>query len=253
MAIIRETYDATVTRIDGGDDDPERLGRIRVTCVGILGDELSELPMWIEPKFAWGAFVVPDIGEIVEIEVVTSSEQDEHFGQISIDNLDAKWTGKRSYTDAEIEAETEAVSQTVARPIPEDFTGMNYGKRRGFATPGGHILFFDDTDGSRRIQLTWKDENEKATTMEVDEAGSWKITTHNGESVHCDVDGVIAVAADKVHLGLRGVTEAVIKGTEFVGGYKVHTHPTPLGPSGPPLASDGAAADASLSTVVFTE
>src|SRR6185436_657282 len=141
MTTITETHIATVTAIQ----DPDKRGRIRVACVGLLGDETTEVPHWIEPALEWGWFVVPDVGEIVDIELVAHDSTDESPGQSSINTPNMRWRGRHwggSKTDA-------------ARPIPEDFTTKNYGKRRGFATPGGHILMFDDTEGGEKISLAW--------------------------------------------------------------------------------------------------
>lgn len=50
-----ERHDATVTNNGVKQLD----GSIKVKCVGLLGDEDSELPMWIRPVFDWGWFYVP--------------------------------------------------------------------------------------------------------------------------------------------------------------------------------------------------
>lgn len=180
MSMTTERYPATVTSID----DPEQRGRIRVACSGLLGDEESDLPMWIEPVLGWGMFIVPDVGEIVEIEVVTGSDEDEQYGQASIDNLDAKWVGKRYFGNEEGEAPT---------PVPTDFL-TNYGKRRGFATPGGHVVVFDDTDGKRKISVTWNNEDNKKSYFGMDENGSIVIGTHTGHTIYMNAkDGELTI------------------------------------------------------------
>lgn len=158
--VVTETYPATVV----GTDDPQQRGRIRVACAALLGDESAALPMWIEPVLDWGWFTVPDVGEIVDIEVATGSTEDEQQGQVSIDNLDAKWRGGRYYGGAESDT---------SRDVADEFK-QNYGKRRGFATPGGLILFFDDTDDSRQISLTWNDGQNPLgfSHMSIDKDGS---------------------------------------------------------------------------------
>jgi len=166
-----EKHLAKVTSIE----DPENRGRIRVSCAALLGDEDSDLPMLVEPAHDWGWFYMPDIGEIVEIEVVTSSEHDESRGQASIDNLDVKWHSKRMYGNEEGDTPT---------PIHNDFTAENYGKKRGFATPFGHVLIFDDTESAPHIYLTFmkaKLEGGTApapadyTRIEIEPDGSFKI------------------------------------------------------------------------------
>lgn len=166
---LAETFPARVTT----NDDPDKRGRIKVACVGLLGDEETELPTWVEPVCDWGWFYVPDVGEQVDIEVTSASESDESFGQMSIDNLKPKWRGGTYKTNSEVDASHEA------RPVPDDFT-TNYGKRRGFATPGGHVLMFDDTKGQRKITLTWADGDGGFSYLGFDESGSIIMGNKNG-------------------------------------------------------------------------
>ena len=145
MTIDKETYLATVTANEGSELGP---GEIFVACVGLLGDEDSTLPMPVKPVFDWGWFYVPDVGEIVEIEVVSGTDQDESFGQASIDNLDITWRGKRVYGGEETDTE---------REINPDFTKEgSFPKRRGFATPAGHVFMFDDSEDNEQISLKWQ-------------------------------------------------------------------------------------------------
>lgn len=169
MPITIEKYPAVVA----DNKDPDKRGRIQVKCSAILGDEETKLPMWLEPCFDWGWFYIPDVGEIVEIEVKTNAEQDESFGQSSINCLDAKWCGKRYYGNEEGDAPT---------PIHDDFK-TNYGKRRGFATPLGHIFVFDDTDGKASISLTWTD-GDKKSVMLFDTDGTIKLTNKDDQFIH---------------------------------------------------------------------
>jgi hypothetical protein len=147
MAVIRETYLATVST----NDDPERRGRIKVLCAQVMGSEEEECPIWVDPIYDWGWFVVPDPGEIVEVEVSTTSTEDEQLGQFAIDNLDIRWRQNREYGNSESEEES------TKRPVPEDFTANNYGKRRGFSTPLGHIILFDDTPSDPKVSISWID------------------------------------------------------------------------------------------------
>lgn len=186
MGKIVEHFEATVS----SNDDPEKRGRIRVTCPGIMGDDEEELANWIEPVPMWGWFIVPDVDEIVEIEVVTSSTTDEQFGQASIANPDYKWRSSKRFWGNE-----EAEEGSGKTSIPEDFTASNYGKRRGFSTPGGHVLLFDDTEGDRKITLTWKKEgSESRTSISIDKHGSFVMNTHASHLIHANAkDGSLSV------------------------------------------------------------
>lgn len=265
-----DKYDATVMT----NDDPEKRGRIKVACVDLLGDEETEIPQWVTPNLEWGWFIVPDPGEIVQVEVLTGDAQDESFGQSSVENMQLRWS-KRAWTDEEVEGGE-------ARPINEDFK-TNYGKRRGFATPNGHIFLFDDTDGSQKVSLTWK-QKDSYSYIAFDEKGNVTIANKNGSMLYLDADkgattlveehgnyltmsengismvdksgnivelkdgviqiisqgNVVAMGNDAsletgtVHL-LQGAVEKIIKGDTFGNSvYDLHMHPSAFGPTGVP-------------------
>jgi len=121
-----------------------------VRSLSLLGSDDVVLQDWIDPCFDWGWFYVPDVGEQIEIEVVSGSDRDEVPGQAFLEAPNFRWRGKRFY-----DPERPLDQGGPKTPINEAFK-TNYGKRRGFATPGGHILIFDDTPGLETITLTWK-------------------------------------------------------------------------------------------------
>ena len=178
MPVTQEEYVGVVTSVD----DPEKRGRIRVVCAQLMGSEEEELPMWVNPSYEWGWFIVPDPGEQVSVIASTSSEDDEQLGQTSIASLDLKWKG-REWGNEETEEEQ------LKRPIPEDFTASNYGKRRGFATPQGHVFLFDDTESEPKISITWasgdpkKPSDQKRAFLSFDNQGIVLATAPNDEDV----------------------------------------------------------------------
>jgi len=218
MAISTATYTAQVTF----NQDPDKRGVIRVTCVGLMGDEDTEIPVDVEPVHDWGWFVVPDVGELVEVECVEGSSEDEQKGQMSIDNLDLKWRGSRYYGNDEGDVPT---------PIHAMFTSKNYGKRRGFATPAGHVFMFDDTKGAEEITLAWKD---GSAFLTIDPKGSLTLKNTKGATFVMDSNtGKVVVTTDVIEL--NGGSESAILGDLFKAYFDTHTHPTPTGPSGPPI------------------
>lgn len=257
MSVISERYEALVTN----NEDDEQRGRIKVACVGLLGDEEAELPMWVEPALDWGFFFVPDVGEIVEVEVVTHTEQDEHFGQSSIDNLDIRWHGTRYYTEGDGD-------QTEPRAVHNDFVAENYGKRRGFATPAGHILMFDDTEGKTKVVLTWVQEiveqgeapeetkisqliidtdgtiklgvlgkhfihlKENEVEIQLDEGANLKLSNKDADAEAILGDGAVKVAIADHLEALYGDLKTYIEGAIV---------PTGMGPSGTVQAGSGPA------------
>jgi len=191
MPNVIEKYIAKVV----ANNDSEFRGRIKVTCADLTGDPEAVLPGWIEPLLDWGWFYVPDVDEHVEIEGVVSTDDDEVPGQSMIMNPQITWRGKRFYHEAE-EAPT---------PVHDDFKQeTTYGKRRGFATPNGHILMFDDTDGAQQVRLTWhaKEDNEdKYSYIAFDADGSVVMQNKTGSLVYIDAkNGAITIVDENGNL-----------------------------------------------------
>jgi hypothetical protein len=245
-----ERYDATVT--NNGEERKD--GYIKVTCVGLLGDEDSEVPHWVRPVNDWGWFYVPNVDDIVEIEVETSSDRDEVEGQFSIDNLDVQWRTKRIYGES--------------TPIPADFTDEAYGKRRGFATPLGHIFLFDDTPDAPKVYLTWNKgttSSDGNSTIMFDSDGTVKISIFGGKHyIHLKDneyklqldDGVGVVVTDKdsdatFKLGDGAVSSAISETLETLWNnmrstFGTHTHADAMGGTGPPNSGPMDAWDAQI-------
>lgn len=245
----KQEYTARVTHIDG----PDRPGPgwIKVTCPGFIGTD-EVLPDWIEPLLDWGWFYVPDVDEMIEIEVLHSTSRDDVQGQSAIYNPQIRWKGKRFWGGEETDA---------PRPVPDVFTGPHYGKLRGFKTPAGHLILFDDTEGDPSVTIKWHrkvGETNKYASLTFDKDGKAKLVNQDGTKVHLDgrkvdvtCDECNVVAATKVTLG-SGANEAVVKGDTWKTLFDTHTHPTGMGPSGPPTLGVPTSADC-LSTKVSTE
>jgi hypothetical protein len=249
--ITTETFSAVVTN---NKDDEER-GRIRVACTGLLGDDDSDLPMWVEPILDWGWFYVPDIGEIIEIEVVSGSDIDEQQGQCSIDNLDIKWRGQRYYGNSKAEEPT---------VIHSFFSGEHYGKKRGFSTPFGHVVMFDDSLNAPKITITWTSvkqstEDTEISQVIIDTDGTISLKVLGKNTLHLKENEIELTldegAALKITgkdadsttiLGDGGVKAAIADHLEtFYGSLKSYIESaqvaTAMGPSGTILAQMGPA------------
>jgi hypothetical protein len=243
---VEEVYRATVT----DNQDPEKRGRIKVTSAQAVGSTDADLPMWVEHVSAWGWFLIPDVGEQVEIVMASHGDMDESFGQASLEEPDARWRGSRMWTTEDGD---------VPRPIPKEFSETNYGKRRGFATPLGHMILFDDTEGKSRVSITWNgkpDSTEEQCKMEMDEEGSVIISNKNGSMVYLNApdekieiidqhgnnvtmesgsitivaDTVDVKAANKVLLG-DGADDKAMRANDWISKYNPHQHATAMGPS----------------------
>ena len=217
MTTIREVFTARVASID----DPEKRGRIRVTCVGIMGDSETTMAQWIEPLHDWGWFYIPDVGDLVEIEIHSTSSEDESRGQFSLDNMDPRWLSKQFYGDEK---------GAKPRPIFGEFTSTNYGKRRGFATPSGHFMMFDDTPGKEQVTLA---SQYSTCILTMDSKGSVTIVNKAGASIVMDAEsGKITATSDEINL--NGADQQAILGNAFKQYFDTHTHTAPTGPTSPP-------------------
>lgn len=241
-------------------EDPEGRGRLKLIVPSLFGPDtvtdwaLPCLPFGGEAEV--GQFTVPSVGALVWVEF----EQ----GDISY----PIWTG--TYWDA---------SMTAPADVPV---------RRIFKTPFGHILEFDDTEGEEAIRIihggdaaasivldetgsiVLTDNSGATITMDAEGAelsiadangnsavmssSGTVVSDGNGNSVELAASGVtvsaaqVVVDAQAVMLGGAG-GEPVIKGSSFLQAYMLHTHPTAVGPSGPPVPAGEAAA---LSLAVTT-
>jgi hypothetical protein len=272
MPVVREKHEAVVSSIEGFEDGAdEKRGMISVICPALSGPPEDEtappLPILCEPAHDWGWFYIPDVGEQVEIEVVVSSDRDEVFGQAALEALRPVWRGKRYHTDSEL---GEATDGSEPRPIHDDFVSTNYGKRRGFATPWGHVLLFDDTEGEPRIYLTHSKEQlapgetpdpEKVTRVEIEPDGSIKMRLLDKHELRLSAeDGQLSLSLDNgasVVFGGKdgGATLTLGDGAKHVpivealqalyDQLKLYIEgavvPTSMGPSGPILSGSGPA------------
>lgn len=190
----RQIYIGKVSRTN----DPEKLGRIRVKCPALAATS-REMPIWIEPMFPFtskdstGWFFVPEVGAEVELEVVTSSDTDETPNESFITNPDIRYRA--------------GLYSAENKPAVEFAT--NYPKRRGFKTPGGSLLLFDDSEKDKSLlQL-------KLTTGEIlqFQKDSIRLALPHGEYLTL-VNGTATIDAAAVKLG-AGATEAVLKGDTY--------------------------------------
>lgn len=243
MPVIKEKHIARVVE----NQDPDKRGRLRVTCAGLMGDNETVLPGWVEPGFAWGSFNPPDIGELIEVECNATNDQQEDAGyQAFLENPDIRWTGRRF----------DSLAAGNPRPPDAAFTDKNYGKRRGLATPGGHVLMFDDTNDDKEVILRWKD-GEDIATIRFSKDGI-EITDKAGNMIVINGDDTIDVTAPKINHNANGAADqAHVRGNELsdwinntlkTAAYDTHQHPTAFGPSGAPIVPLQAPPSTILST-----
>jgi hypothetical protein len=205
MPTLQETHFGLVT----DNNDPEKRGRLKVKSQSLTGADY-ELPDWIEPsgnlyasKSNGATLFVPAIGSTVELVAdVHDTDFDDMPNERFLDNPAMKWRAATLST------------QDGPMPLPADLL-TNYPERRGIVTPAGHTLIFDDSSGELIIKS---------------KAGSTMVFKANGD----------IVLKSPVKIG-DGATELMILGNAFMTLYNAHTHPTGVGPSGPPSVAMTAA------------
>jgi hypothetical protein len=225
--------------------DPEKRGRLRLNIPTLLAFENTN---WALPCVPFGgikntgSYFIPPVQSRVWVEF----EQ----GNISCPIWTGTyWTGK------------------VAPPATEPVV-------HAIQTSFGHKLILDDTNGKEKIALSHAikgtpslvfDEKGRAIindskgakiTLDAD-AGKIIVADANGNTVTLSPDGMalndksnnsitlassgitlkgqsITLDATSISFG-NGATEPVILGQSFIKLFMMHTHPTGVGPSGPPI------------------
>ncbi len=98
-----------------------------------------------------------------------------------------------------------------ADPMPEERGADADNDVRLIKSRSGHTIVFDDTGGSEVLTI-----NDK-----------------HGNTIELGADGVV-VHSDAILIGSSGASEGLVLGDAFMQLFNQHTHPTGVGPSGPP-------------------
>ena len=113
-------YAGRVTNVD----DPEKLGRVKVSVPSVFGPESAELETWARPSWPHGHFYVPDVG---------------NFVWVAFENGDPAapvWLGEW------FPAGTTPPEAGASPPV-----------KRVIRTARGNSVLLDDTEGSEQIVL----------------------------------------------------------------------------------------------------
>ncbi|MGM0554945.1 MAG: phage baseplate assembly protein V [Myxococcota bacterium] len=182
-------------------EDPRDLGRIKATVPAVLGEESTG---WALPCMPWGGssdqgmYTVPEEGAGVWVEF--------EGGDVSR----PIWTGTfwgKSQGNWEHDESTGSGNETPKRVDGDTPKPAQKVLRSG----SGHTLEFED-DGKKRLRLRHAD----------------------GHGVDLNGGEEALVEAKKILLGSLQSREALILGNAFMKLFNQHTHPTGVGPSGPP-------------------
>ena len=231
--------------------DPERRGRLRVTCPSVLGQNVST---WALPCFPYGGgagfgmIAVPPVGSQVVVEFMEG------------DLRTPLWTGTFWRTGEDVPS--------------EDMSSGDAPTTKLFRTEAGHVMAFEDHEDSPHMRLT----SAKGAEVLLDPEGSLALTGEDGATVVLDsasgelriedangnrlvmsssgieasdgagntistTSGGIEVSSTTVTIKGQAVNlagtggESLVKGESFMQIFNTHTHPTaaPGAPTLPPV------------------
>jgi uncharacterized protein involved in type VI secretion and phage assembly len=194
-------------------DDPLKLGRVRAHVPAVFGPEVKS--GWALPCMPFGGG--KDRGMLFVPEVGDSVWFEFAGGEPSR----PIWVG--AFWGAPSGESVSADSTEV--PTNED---AKAGPKLGvLKTKAGHRIVFDDDGGVI-------------------------VLAHGGDKAEVRItkSGEVIIKAEKVKLGAEGASQAVVLGNDFMQFFNTHTHPTGVGPSGPPAQP---MQSAHLSKKSFTE
>ena len=198
------------------DADPLEIGRLRVLVPAVLGDMQSG---WALPCVPFGGgkdrgmLCLPSIGDTVWVEFAAG------------DPSRPIWTGSFWGAPSSSGGADDLGEGTGSELPTHEGTKAGPGKHL-LRTKAGHRIYLDD-DGELVVIANGNDKTEIRLTK----------------------TGEVVIKADKIKLG-EGATKAVVLGDDFMQLFNSHTHPTGVGPSGPPAQP---MMGSHLSTKSFTE
>lgn len=242
----RSTYYGKYRAFVADNQDPDGLGRIRLTVPSVLGEATSD---WALPAVAYGGgadfgmLFVPPVGAQVLAEFLE--------GDVSA----PVWAATFWRQGSEVPGEYQGPSTKILK------------------TESGHLLTFEDKEGDEQITLRSAAEadvvmdsggsivltDKGGAHVALDaEAGEIRIEDANGNSIllssngitckdasgneiTTDAGGVVVKSSAVVSIEGSQVTvagaggEPLVKGTTFLSLFNAHTHATGVGPSSPPI------------------
>lgn len=189
-------YPGIVTDVE----DPNEIGRIRARVPEIYGESVDS--GWAMPCTPVGGganrgfYALPYVGDTVWIEF--------EAGDITRPIWSGTFWGAPSSTGGQDDLGTTSGSE-----IPESADGDTGPGQNVWRTSSGHVISMDDTGG----------------VVVVTEAA--------GAEIRITSSGEVTIKADKIKLG-DSAGQKLVLGDAFKTLFNSHTHPTGVGPSGPP-------------------
>jgi hypothetical protein len=207
-------YEGKVTTVE----DPLEIGRLRAIVPEVLGIEIET--GWALPSAAFGGgkdrglLFMPTVGDTVWIEFAA--------GDISRPIWSGAFWGAPESAGQQNDLGTTTGSEVPTSEGAKAGPGLSI-----LRTASGHRIVMDD-DGGLVIIANGNDQVEVRLTQ----------------------SGEVIIKAQRIKLGSDAATEPLVLGNAFLQYFNTHTHPTGVGPSGPPTPP---MTPGQLSTKVTTE
>jgi hypothetical protein len=207
-------YEGKVTSVD----DPLTIGRLRAIVPEVLGIDVET--GWALPSAPFGGgkdrglLFMPLVGDTVWVEFAA--------GDISRPIWSGAFWGAAESAGQQNDLATDTGSEVPTSEGTKAGPGVSI-----LRTKAGHRIVMDDDGGI----VIFANGNDKA-------------------EVRLTQSGDVVIKAQKIKLGSDAATEPLVLGNTFLQYFNTHTHPTGVGPSGPPTPP---MTPAQLSTKVTTE
>ena len=220
-------------------EDPLKDGRVKIKVFGKFDELETELIPWATPYTTFtggsetgsGFFSPPKLNSIVGVKF----DNDNIYEPIYYNHVHLS-DDLKTELDSSYENAFSLIYDTV--------------------TEGGFKIYF--TEGESGSGTTGLVFNYKDTIVNIKNDNSFEVRNPNGDNVEILNDGTININCSSnvnitnegdtnvetkghVHLNSKDVklgpdfVEKILKGESFQRAYNMHTHPTPTGPTGPPI------------------
>lgn len=182
-------------------NDPQKLGRIRCHCPGVMGNNdnrdnwlgwaTPDLPIATHPNIESGSLNVPPLGSVVNI---TFRDGNPDFPVYGGGNVTG--TGDTTSSIPRLargrEDDTLGTAETVEGvSVPKSSGGHStYPHNRMVRTPAGHVVELDDTTGNRRLRIRHAD-------------GTFIEFRHLGDLLFYVVSGIVMYAVGSIKIASK--------------------------------------------------
>ena len=227
-------------------DDPEKRGRLKLTVPSTLDEQTTDWALPCAPfggSDGTGLLLIPEVGAEVWVEF----EQGDISRPIWVG---AMWTKSPDEGGVDLGSPTARTLRTPGGQIlrmddEEDRTGITLHHQSGaeitIADDGtldvkdgqGEVITLDAANGKVLV------EDANGNTVTLSSSG---ITLDDGQGGSVAISsGAITIKGTSITLDAPSVSlggsggEGVLKGTSFLSAFAAHTHPSAMGPTGPPI------------------